>query len=723
MCLRKSLCSIQFIFFTFFWSITVVFGQQNYPIQLNVQLIPPYSGYLPDYATAGNEKLKVILLQKDLTQPTYNVRLAMRLEGNGYTISTKPFFKGQPITLQAGVPVEISGSDIYDFLNSVNLDFTGLNKNTYEQGQALPEGYYSICFTAYDYNSPTPSQVSNQSCAQAWMTLSDPPFLNFPICGSTVQTNTPQNVVFGWTPMNTGSPNSANQTEYIFELWETRPDNNANPNNIVLSAPPVQTYTTDFTTFNYGMTETQLIAGMQYIWRVRAHDKSNRDLFKNQGYSQICTFIYGSIYDGLNLNLTANSQGISYRQGKVWWNGLSVFTQYTIQYRKVNGATSTWFTAYSTAPELKINDLEENTAYEAKVQGIANDGYIGQWSNTTTFTTPTKPIIACGDQIVPQPGQTIVPLAFATQGMRFKAGLFEVLVTSVQGGAGYFTGTGKVFVPMFGSLLNVTFDNVFVDDNQTVLSGNFYAVTKGITNWIKDWETDHPTPDYTYNGTVDSVKVNSDGTVTIYGSGGTVTQTPTTYPYTVTDANGTTYTVNSNGTVTTIPSVTLSSDQKNVYKLAMTKLKNENTLSKINQLSQVADQKETAFNSYAEGLLNISLAAPPSQAVLDEVIVKPQTNDNFSAGESTEAIDNYIDAELNYAVSKVCRSFAKDNLKTADYNLLANYLYVGGKKSNEYISQELQANKPVNDIAEEVKNELVKFITQVIEEKIYTKKQ
>ncbi|MFO0321365.1 MAG: hypothetical protein ACK504_02945, partial [Bacteroidota bacterium] len=80
------------------------------------------------------------------------------------------------------------------------------------------------------------------------------------------------------------------------------------------------------------------------------------------------------------------------------------------------------------------------------------------------------------------------PLAFATQGMRFKTGLFEVLVTSVQGGAGYFSGTGKVFVPLFGSLINVTFNNVFVDDNQTVLTGDFFAVTKGIKNWIKDWE-------------------------------------------------------------------------------------------------------------------------------------------------------------------------------------------------------------------------------------------
>ncbi|MFO0321680.1 MAG: hypothetical protein ACK504_04540 [Bacteroidota bacterium] len=118
---------------------------------------------------------------------------------------------------------------------------------------------------------------------------------------------------------------------------------------------------------------------------------------------------------------------------------------------------------------------------------------------------------------------------------------------SIQGGAVYFSGTGKVFVPLFGSLINVTFNNVFVDDNQTVLSGNFYAATKGVTNWVKDYELTQI--DNTYNGNVDSVKVNTDGTITIYGSNGKSKQTPISYPYVVKDSQGNTWEVYGNGNV------------------------------------------------------------------------------------------------------------------------------------------------------------------------------
>ncbi|MDQ3394534.1 MAG: hypothetical protein M3512_10555, partial [Bacteroidota bacterium] len=35
---------------------------QNFPVQASTQLIPPYAVYLSDYATPGNEKLRVILV-------------------------------------------------------------------------------------------------------------------------------------------------------------------------------------------------------------------------------------------------------------------------------------------------------------------------------------------------------------------------------------------------------------------------------------------------------------------------------------------------------------------------------------------------------------------------------------------------------------------------------------------------------------------------------------
>ncbi len=159
---------------------------------------------------------------------------------------------------------------------------------------ALPEGYYSICVKAYDYYNPNNIQVSNEACTQAWFTYSDPPFLNLPLCNKVVTPQNPQNIIFQWTPLNQGSPNSAANTEYEFGLWELRPDSNANPNQIVLSTAPVFSTVTNLTFLNYGITETPLNLYMKYVWRVRVKDITGRDWFKNNGYSQICTFTYGN---------------------------------------------------------------------------------------------------------------------------------------------------------------------------------------------------------------------------------------------------------------------------------------------------------------------------------------------------------------------------------------------------------------------------------------------
>ena len=308
---------------------------QTYPVQISAQLVPPYSGYLPDYADAAAEKLKVILQFNDFSVPNYNLKLRFEIKGNGFTLSTKTLYNPPPINLAPGQPLLLSSADLAGYLNSSNLDFIGINQSQYEQRMALPEGYYSICVKAFDYYGNN-VQVSNEACAQAWFTLSDPPFLNLPICNSVITPMLPQNILFQWTPMNLGSPLSALNTEYEFALWECRPDSNANPNQVVLSTAPVFSIITQQTFFNYGITETPLNLYMKYIWRVRAKDNTGRDLFKNNGYSQICTFTYGSVKKVLGdaINLTLNAQSLSHRTGQCDWTRQSVFTTYDLQVRK-----------------------------------------------------------------------------------------------------------------------------------------------------------------------------------------------------------------------------------------------------------------------------------------------------------------------------------------------------------------------------------------------------
>jgi Fibronectin type III domain len=157
---------------------------QIFPVQATTQLVPPYSVYLPDYATGINNQLRVLLLNKDVSQPGYKVKLKMTVELNGSLIMrTSENFTPQPITLEPNQPLSVESSMLAPYLNSDNLDFIGYSKQDYETKKGLPEGAYKICFTAYDYFRTDQVKVSNEACSFYYLTKNDPPFINQPSCG------------------------------------------------------------------------------------------------------------------------------------------------------------------------------------------------------------------------------------------------------------------------------------------------------------------------------------------------------------------------------------------------------------------------------------------------------------------------------------------------------------------------------------------------------------
>jgi len=103
-----------------FWSVVAV--GQNYAVQSTVQVMPPYSVYLSDYATSGNEKLRVVLLQRDLSRPAYQLRLVMAVELNGKIIlRTSRTYNPPPINLDPGIPTVISGADLARIVRFLTL--------------------------------------------------------------------------------------------------------------------------------------------------------------------------------------------------------------------------------------------------------------------------------------------------------------------------------------------------------------------------------------------------------------------------------------------------------------------------------------------------------------------------------------------------------------------------------------------------------------------------
>lgn len=481
---------------------------QTYPVQITTQLIAPYSGYLPDYADASSEKLKIILQFNDFSVAQYSVRLKLEIQGNGFSMISKSLYMPSPIVLQPGIPHQISGSDLAPYLSSNNLDFTGINQSSYEQNKSLPEGFYSICVSAYDYYNPSHIQISNKACANAWFTYSDPPFLNTPLCNSIVNPQIPQNLIFQWSPVNLGSPNSGFSTEYEFGLWELRPDSNANPNQIVLSTAPIYSTVTNLSIFNYGIIEPPLNLYMKYVWRVRARDISGKDWFKNKGYSQICTFTYGNaagvLGDALKLNLSA--QGISHRLGKCSWNTQSLYTNYLLQVRK-KGNQYHWFDYPNTTGNEKVTNLEPDTEYEARVRGEGN-GQVGEWSNIAEFKTLKEPVYNCNDQTLFEDPLQAGPLKpeKAIAGLIIQSGQFEVTATDIHqaGLPGWYRGKG--YAKVFGGYrVNVKFNGIYIDDNNRHQQGIIEATTQGIDKWLEQWDVKMGEENATYvEGKIDS---------------------------------------------------------------------------------------------------------------------------------------------------------------------------------------------------------------------------
>ncbi|CAN5869892.1 hypothetical protein BH11BAC7_BH11BAC7_33700 [soil metagenome] len=442
---------------------------QTFPVQISAQLVPPFSGYIPDYATPGNENLHVMMIFTDFSRPSYDVKLKIKIEGQGILIQSPGWFYSGPFTLEPGVPSLLTGSDFSGLLNENNLEFSGITRQQYDQRKVLPEGFYTVTITAYDFLNPLPILVSNEAITQAWMVINDPPYLNLPFCGSSIVPTTPQQIIFSWTAMNLAAPSSALGSEYTFELWEIVPASQS-PGNIILSTAPVYSFTTSQTIVNYGITEPPLVVGREYVWRVHAHDIENRELFRNNGYSELCTFSYGTTLDLLGniAQIHLDAQALSSRQARCWWDSLSIYAEYRIQFRKVN--TPNWFPLVTNHASLRIPDLEPNMNYEAEVIGILASGQEGPVSNIATWHTPDKAVFNCGESSPPPAQQNFHPLLQASNGMIWQIGQFEMLVTSLNGNsnsAGWYSGLGKVVMPL-GWTVACSFTNVQVGDDHVV---------------------------------------------------------------------------------------------------------------------------------------------------------------------------------------------------------------------------------------------------------------
>ena len=176
---------------------------QQYPVRL-IPVIIPYSLRLGDYATSTENKLQLQILMTDLMEPSHQTGLKFFLESglnavpvaqsNDFVIGLNPF------NLFPSTNLTLTNIDVRALFELQNL--SGINAVQY--AQPLPEGMYRFCFQAYDFY--TKRNISDKTCATAFLVQYDPPILNLPQRGEKVMVqNGFQNIVFQWMPRQPGN--------------------------------------------------------------------------------------------------------------------------------------------------------------------------------------------------------------------------------------------------------------------------------------------------------------------------------------------------------------------------------------------------------------------------------------------------------------------------------------------------------------------------------------
>ncbi len=511
-----------------------------------------------------------VLLQ-DLARQELQTRLRITMEGVGISITTDPNYRGQPIFLQAGLPLMLTEADLAPYFNPDHLIFQGISKRDVVQGGRLPEGLYQMCVEVLDYNLG--AEVSNRTCAMAWLVLNDPPIINLPAQEEKLRAQDPQNIVFQWTPRHTGSPNAAFSTEYNFELVELWPENR-DPNNAIQSTPPVYQTTTFSTTLIYGPAETPLVPGRKYAFRVRARAMTGieeLDLFKNNGYSEVFTFTYG---DACIAPAVISVTAISSSRARVSWETGPVHTEFIVGYRRIGSAR--WREQRTFLDEIIIDGLEPEMAYEFKVAGICGS-INGAETETVMATTSEAPVtnFTCGAGPGAFDLQNQDPLLTLLPGDVFKAGDVEVRAFDIQGSNGTFSGIGHAEIPWLKfAKVRVEFAGIYINSDYQMLRGAVKTIfnpdSKMVVDLDKndelsgDEDTGEEAPDTTpeveiaHGGEISEVTVDPEtGEIVVVDEDGNETtyeqpvdeETGEKKTTKITDANGDVFTVDSGGNV------------------------------------------------------------------------------------------------------------------------------------------------------------------------------
>lgn len=447
---------------------------QHYPVQCNVQVIPPYSVHLSDYYQGGNQKLLVNLTLKDLNHADLSVRLRISIVGQGIKLITKDdFIPKNPVMLQSGTPELLYGDMLEEYLVPEHMNFSGITKKQFLKTGRLPEGVYK--FTVEVFEARRQEKVSNTATSMAWMLLNEPPVITAPVNNKLLKATDPASIFFNWLPRHMNSQNALSDVEYEITLVEIWPVNQSAEEAIRSKEPLLKTVFRN-TSFVYDAQYPMLVPGRQYACRVRAFSSQQKEMFKNEGYSPVVSFVFGEECKPPLLVDVDPALGGSAQLSIVPQSNHSSFT---VQIRDVAG--DKWYSQQSNQPDFELKQLKPGATYQYKVQAQC-ETLESEFTPISQFSLSKEQAeVECG-QSAPIPEIDGSPaLNQLTAGDVINAGGFKVTVKQASGSRGTFTGSGVVRIGMLGNIeLRTVFENIKVNESYQLTGGEIRVVGSDI---------------------------------------------------------------------------------------------------------------------------------------------------------------------------------------------------------------------------------------------------
>jgi TANFOR domain-containing protein len=259
-------------------------------INLTISMPPPYSPVLSDYRS---DPSRVLVTMTNLTANAYNVRISgyAQQTGGDIRVETRDDRAVPVIRLGGGETRTLTGRDLSLF-DPAAVRFIGTDATTIQRTGRLPEGNYEVCIRALNYDN-TSEVLSGPlpACTYFSIVYVDPPRINQPVCGSTVETTSPQLINFMWTQTTPVIPS----TDYLFTIVEVPEGRDPYEAFRTRTSPPFfERRLSNQTAFTYSVTEPAMQLGRTYAWRVKAIDPTSQATIRNNGESEVCTFTFGT---------------------------------------------------------------------------------------------------------------------------------------------------------------------------------------------------------------------------------------------------------------------------------------------------------------------------------------------------------------------------------------------------------------------------------------------